>query len=412
MNWGVNMDEKNLKTIEQSKDKTNQKTKLMICIVTGIVILGIGFFIGINYNSHNTDNEKSSLDSVSINNAKEEMTEEDDVTSPTNEVTETEENSVILTTVIQTTASVTITSTEQTVTEPIETTVQTTPPVQTPEQRIYEEYYTNLLGHGLMDSNGGYMFDINNDGIDEILFSGNAMGYYLLSHNNGIIDGQAFFVMNDIKNYHVFSADGYIYCRNDEGNESTQLYYNPINEKEMAVETTYTMNPDNTYNADWTVRSPEFSGGVYLGMYDWGNSTVTELYAQSEECDSALALALADCDIYISDSSLTELEYMTYNELKIRLLELSGKSSQLVDVPSSEEVLEGFGYVKTESGSLNLRSAPSIASDVIVSIPNGTEFRVMDDSDAGWLLVSLWVENRFYTGYLSEEYTVWSVAYE
>lgn len=404
------MGEEDLETIEQSKNKINRKTKLMICIGIGIVILGIGFLIGTNYNGHNTDNEQSYSESVSVNTDAAESSEETDFL--TEESIVTEENSAILTTVTQTTTSATTTSTEQTITEPIETTVQTTTPEQTAEQRIYEEYYNNLLGHGFMDGNGGYMFDMNNDGIDEILFSGDAMGYYLLSYNNGVIDGQTFFILNDIKNSRVFVADGYIYCRHDEDNESTQLYYNPANEKEMTVETTYTMNSDNTYNADWTVRSPELSGGVYLGMYDWGNSIVTELYAQPEECDSALALALADCDIYLSDSSLTELEYMTYNELKIRLLDLSGKSSQLVDSPYSEEALQGHGYVNTESGSLNLRSAPSISSDIVASIPNGTEFEVMDDSNEGWLYVWLWVGNELYAGYLSEEYTVWSVVYE
>lgn len=78
-----------------------------------------------------------------------------------------------------------------------------------------------------------------------------------------------------------------------------------------------------------------------------------------------------------------------------------------------------IGYVKTEGGTLNLRSAATTSSDVIVQIPNHTFFNVYQDpanmldywGTPEWYYVSVSVNGKMYSGYVSNDYVdVWNTA--
>lgn len=75
-----------------------------------------------------------------------------------------------------------------------------------------------------------------------------------------------------------------------------------------------------------------------------------------------------------------------------------------------------IGYVKTKDidGTLNLRSAPSTDSDVLVQLPNGKLFNVIPESSGnygvydnnGWYYISVNQNGNNYTGYISSDYAV------
>lgn len=75
-----------------------------------------------------------------------------------------------------------------------------------------------------------------------------------------------------------------------------------------------------------------------------------------------------------------------------------------------------IGYVKTNEidGTLNLRSAPSTDSDVLVQLPNGKLFNVIPEStgnygvydDSGWYYISVNQNGNNYMGYISSDYAV------
>lgn len=75
-----------------------------------------------------------------------------------------------------------------------------------------------------------------------------------------------------------------------------------------------------------------------------------------------------------------------------------------------------IGYVKTKDidGTLNLRSAPSTDSDVLVQLPNGKLFNVIPSptgnygvyDDNGWYYISVNQNGNNYMGYISADYAV------
>lgn len=75
-----------------------------------------------------------------------------------------------------------------------------------------------------------------------------------------------------------------------------------------------------------------------------------------------------------------------------------------------------IGYVKTTDidGTLNLRSAPSTDSDVLVQLPNGKLFNVIPESTGnygvydnnGWYYISVNQNGNNYMGYISSDYAV------
>lgn len=286
---------------------------------------------------------------------------------------------------------------------------------QTPEQKIYNAYYDKITGgDSFVITGGGYFYDLNDDGTDEIIMIGTNFGSTIYSYQNGVIESTNFGFMAITDNCQTFIAHGmngekYIYCRKDEGGKSFQFYYNPYNNKEMEIDITYFENSDGSYNADWNIRDPNMQGGFW-GFYDGGNEKTEQIYGQSENCHAAALNLLTECGFNLSDSSEnTELDYYTYSEMKSRLLDLSGKSSQLFDENNEDQPVYGSGYVNIDSGTLNLRSAPSTDSEILAELPDGAKFNVLDDSNEGWLYVVVHLSEGFYYGYLAEEYTIWNI---
>ena len=75
-----------------------------------------------------------------------------------------------------------------------------------------------------------------------------------------------------------------------------------------------------------------------------------------------------------------------------------------------------IGYVNTSdiNSTLNVRSAPSTDSDVLVQIPNGKLFNVIPEStgqygvynNKGWYYISVNQDGVNYMGYISADYAI------
>lgn len=106
----------------------------------------------------------------------------------------------------------------------------------------------------------------------------------------------------------------------------------------------------------------------------------------------------------------------TYDSLRLKCREKAINHGYTANISFYKGNTSHIGYVKTKSltGTLNLRSAPSTDSEVITQLPNGLVFNVIPDENGcydlysfgDWYYISVYYNNKDYTGYVSADYVV------
>ena len=388
-----------------------QKSNPLFIIVIIILVLIIGVLCTaifmVNRNKKTNGFEKSgdsSYDEISETTSK--NTENDNTETETSDIT---------------TAATTEIITESTTEKSAESLVQTKSSVNIPcGKSDVNINYANIINN--MDfpiPNKGFILDLNNDGVNEMIIPDiNDMSYIMYYYDGNSIRSYNFGNFMALDNFVIYQVDGeenkkYIYYRDNYSYKSLQGYYSFSSSDELNIFIDYPEN-NGKYSADWTI---DFNKNE---NYAKGNESVETFYAQPSECHDKLLSAFKNYGFKIVENSkYTEIEGLYCDEL---IKKLSDKTDNdkipaaykgldfINNAPDDMEFYENAktGYVATESTGLNLSQKPSADSKKIVEMPKNSEIRILGASQK-WYYVSYFsggvgaFAKDFY-GYVSKEY--------
>ncbi len=490
-----------------------QKTSPILIIVIIVLVLVIGVLGGMFFMMSRKENNESAESNSVISDESEnsEKSKETDTTEPPTE-SKAEETTV-----------------GNNAEENIKAPSNTKPSVNIPcSKSDLNSNYVNIINSvDFSNPNKGFIIDIDNDGINEMIIPDTTeMNYIMYYFDGSSIKSCSFGGFMGLDNFDLYKVDGggnenYIYYRSGISYEMLQGYFSFKSGNELQIFIDYP-EKNGSYSADWTI---DFNRNE---NYAKGNEPVDTFYAQPADCHQKLMSALPhygfnvyEDSSYVAINGLYKDEIINklnnnddvgkkpledtkpnlpsisnaelgrmYNAFYIESI-VGGKGGGYIEdyngdgtddlicsvanagyavfyykngdlefnvIPNTEnyrydeplfgmktqyyawdelpdKCLEkaiscGFtankdfyigntyqiGYVKTKDidGTLNLRSAPSTDSDVLVQLPNGKLFNVIPSptgnygvyDDNGWYYISVNQNGNNYMGYISSDYAV------
>ncbi len=195
------------------------------------------------------------------------------------------------------------------------------------EDSIYSAYIEIVNGMDFTVPMCGFMTDMNDDGIDELIIpeDGQYMIYY---YSDGDIKAYTFGSYADLGGIVMYKVDGdngnkYIYYRDEYSYMSLQGYFSLDTKNQLNIFIDYPYDDNNNYYADWKITYN------YSEEFETGYESVSTFYAQPNDCHNALLDSFNHYNLDISEnSSYSKIENLYYDELAEKLKKTEVNTSQ------------------------------------------------------------------------------------
>lgn len=163
--------------------------------------------------------------------------------------------------------------------------------------------------------NRGFILDLNNDGINEMIITNTAdMNFVMYYFDGNSIQSCSFGNFMAVDNFVIYQVDGeenknYIYYRDNYSYKSLQGYYSFPSADELNIFIDYPEN-NGKYSADWTIDYNKTEN------YAKGNESTDTFYGQVPDCHDKLLSAFKNYGFEIDENSkYTEINGLYYDEL-------------------------------------------------------------------------------------------------
>lgn len=163
--------------------------------------------------------------------------------------------------------------------------------------------------------NKGFILDLNNDGINEMIIPDTAdMNFVMYYFDGNSIQSCSFGNFMALDNFVIYKVDGeenknYIYYRDNYSYKSLQGYYSFPSADELNIFIDYPEN-NGKYSADWTIDYNKTEN------YAKGNESTDTFYGQVPDCHDKLLSAFKNYGFKIDENSkYTEINGLYYDEL-------------------------------------------------------------------------------------------------
>ena len=173
--------------------------------------------------------------------------------------------------------------------------------------------------------NKGFILDLNNDGINEMIIPDTAdMNFVMYYFDGNSIQSCSFGNFMALDNFVIYKVDGeedknYIYYRDNYSYKSSQGYYSFPSADELSIFIDYPEN-NGKYSADWTIDYNKTEN------YAKGNESTDTFYGQVPDCHDKLLSAFKNYGFEIDENSkYTKINGLYYDEL-IKALTPDSKS--------------------------------------------------------------------------------------
>lgn len=266
------------------------------------------------------------------------------------------------------------------------------------EESIYSAYLNIVNGMDFTIPMRGFLADMNDDGINELILPENGQ-YTIYYYSEENIKSYSFGNYMALDNFVMYKVDGdngnkYIYYRDNYSYKSLQGYFSLDKENQLNISIDYPYE-DTSYFADWKIIYNNSEG------FAKGFESVDTFYAQPDDCHSALLASFSHYNLDISDNSdyskinglyydelvdmlkvnevptTTESQYLIispddpYYEIKQEIIYsvdneyYSGKNSYIENAPSDMVFYAQDNRSKTDIANPNVYSGPGVNYSVI-----------------------------------------------
>lgn len=194
------------------------------------------------------------------------------------------------------------------------------------EESIYSAYLNIVNGMDFTIPMRGFLADMNDDGINELILPENGQ-YTIYYYSEENIKSYSFGNYMALDNFVMYKVDGdngnkYIYYRDNYSYKSLQGYFSLDKENQLNISIDYPYE-DTSYFADWKIIYNNSEG------FAKGFESVDTFYAQPDDCHSALLASFSHYNLDISDNSnYSKINGLYYDELVDMLKVNEVQSSQ------------------------------------------------------------------------------------
>ena len=181
------------------------------------------------------------------------------------------------------------------------------------EESIYNAYLDIIDGIDFAIPMRGFLADMNDDGINELIVPENGQ-YKIYYYSNENIKAYSFGSYMALDNFVMYKVEGdngdnYIYYRDNYSYKSSQGYFSLDTENQLKIFIDYPYENE-AYYADWNITYNNSE------EYENGYEAVDTFYGQPTDCHSKLLASFKHYDFSISEnSSYTNIEGLYYDEL-------------------------------------------------------------------------------------------------
>lgn len=230
--------------------------------------------------------------------------------------------------------------------ETIRIEIPSEPPSENPTERsdysdfsalvsnIYADYATALADSYSTICKGGYLTDLNQDGLDEMILFADIEPecYVILTYQNQAVrvldtfgSYSTYLYFNESCLYRITGRDNsiYLYYQDSFDKQSISGYYSIRNRNALSVLTEYGLSRNNRYKVKWHIFYTDTE--TDLLELNSGSTIVDALYEVPDGCQKKTENYLADYHFYLSAADQNRLDFLYYDELINTLQKLSAQ---------------------------------------------------------------------------------------